>query len=689
MRHIGTFSRGIARVAHVESVLQAKLCVLGRWPLLRPPPLSAVVGWGNKPNTVRAQRYALAHGLPYYRLEDGFLRSFDLGVHGAPPLSLIVDGSGIYYDASSPSDLEQLILRSDFTEAEQAQGRQGQAQICAYRLSKYNKYSDRLPEALMQADRTRPQVLVIDQTWGDCSISGAMADAATFEHMLHTARQEHPGACIWIKTHPDVLAGRKRGHLTLAQDANIHIISEAVNPLLLLAQMDTVYTVSSQMGFEALLLGKSVVTFGVSWYAGWGLTDDRHPYAATLRQNGRRVTRSLAQLFTAAYVQYCRYLNPQDGRPATLLETIAYVHKQCSDYRLLNRNLVAYGFSWWKRLTFAPFFASLGVTVRHCRSEAQLQAWASQQPFTLLLWGMKYPQLAMWASGQGLAVMRVEDGFLRSAGLGSNLTPPLSLCFDDEGIYFNPQQPSRLERLLNQQVFDEDELQTADAVIRHLLIHKLSKYNVGSDQGLPPAPDGKRRILVPGQVEDDASIRYGAGEIASNLALLQAVRAACPDAWIVYKPHPDVVSGNRCGSVAEHDVLKHADVLVDQVNISVCIAAVDEVHTITSLAGFEALLQQKRVVCYGQPFYAGWGLTEDCAGAPARRQRQLTVRELVAAALLHYPVYVHPQTRQTLAVEDALVWLQTAKRSDQIVTRSWVAKKIIQLRFLLRLWRQQ
>ena len=79
-------------------------------------------------------------------------------------------------------------------------------------------------------------------------------------------------------------------------------------------------------------------------------------------------------------------------------------------------------------------------------------------------------------------------------------------------------------------------------------------------------------------------------------------------------------------------------------NISVvsCINACDEVHTMTSLTGFDALLRGKKVVTYGQPFYAGWGLTQDCAEhatAFERRQRKLSLSQLIAGALLHYPIY--------------------------------------------------
>ena len=80
---------------------------------------------------------------------------------------------------------------------------------------------------------------------------------------------------------------------------------------------------------------------------------------------------------------------------------------------------------------------------------------------------------------------------------------------------------------------------------------------------------------------------------------------------MIYKPHPDVLAGLR-GSRAEaqrtQDACRaHCDEIVTDVPMGRLLDAVDEVHTLTSLAGFEALLRGKAVVTWGLPFYAGWG----------------------------------------------------------------------------------
>jgi capsular polysaccharide export protein len=121
------------------------------------------------------------------------------------------------------------------------------------------------------------------------------------------------------------------------------------------------------------------------------------------------------------------------------------------------------------------------------------------------------------------------------------------------------------------------------------------------------------------------------------------VRAAEPGAFIIFKPHPDVEAGYRRGAIPPAEAHALADLVLDRAPIAPLLDQVDAVHTITSLTGFEALLRGRAVTCWGRPFYAGWGLTEDRAPIP-RRVRRLTLDELVAGALLLHPRYQDPVT---------------------------------------------
>ena len=399
-----------------------------------------------------------------------------------------------------------------------------------------------------------------------------------------------------------------------------------------------VYTVSSQLGFEAILADHKPKVFGRPFYAGWDLTEDRHPLAFPHR--GRRLTR--AQLFAAACILYPKWYNPHTDALCELEDAIAILEAQTRAWREDHRGWDAYGMRLWKRKPLRTFFGQHG-RVRFvegpAKSDRPSMVWASQQDSA--------PETAV----------RVEDGFLRSRGLGADLIPPMSLVCDDLGIYYDPARASRLEQLITARAtLRPDQKRRAERLIANLMRAGLSKYNLG--QSAPQLPEG-HRILVPGQVEDDASIILGAGTVASNLELLELTRQENPDAIILYKPHPDVEAGLREGAVPEDALTALADQVLTQADPATLLGEVNALWTMTSLMGFEALLRGVSVTTTGAPFYAGWGLTLDIGRVPARRSAQPSIEGLAHAALIDYPRYFDPITRLPCPVETVVERLAT------------------------------
>lgn len=617
------------------------------------------VGWGAKASARRAGVYAQLAGGSAIRLEDGFLRSFGTG-ENFPPMSLVVDDQGIYYDCTSPSQLEALLASPvNLLARIAADVARAKVLVLEHRLSKYNHAPDWEEEWGRMRGSPHPclppwgegvnavaavkTVLVIDQTAGDMSVSLGGASAQTFAAMLGAARAENPGATIYVKTHPEVASGRKGGYLTQVQnDEHTVVLRQAINPLSLINQMDRVYVVTSTMGFEALLAGKPVTVFGMPWYAGWGVTDDRQTCTRRTRK------RAVDELFAAAYFHYTRYLDPVTHQRGTIFDVISWlVRQRAMATRFLDpagpARMICVGFRRWKAGNIAPLLSLDKKRVVFVPTVEKARALHIQAGDCLIYWGREAPAGLMdLAELHSAKILRMEDGFVRSVGLGSDLIRPLSLVLDTCGIYFDPTQTSDLERILQTEQFSEEELTRACRVREFIVEHGITKYNLEPrDKALWPAGD-KPVVLVPGQVEDDASIRYGCTDVKTNLALLQAARRAHPDAFIVYKPHPDVMSGNRAGKLALARAREWADHVETRLSVVSCIEACSVVHTMTSLTGFDALLRGKRVVVYGQPFYAGWGLTEDVlkeGAAFARRQRRLSLDELVAGTLLRYPLY--------------------------------------------------
>ena len=326
----------------------------------------------------------------------------------------------------------------------------------------------------------------------------------------------------------------------------------------------------------------------------------------------------------------------------------------------------ACGFSIWKKPIVRRFFS--GSNVVFVRS-------ASQVPpdRTLAVWGCKPIPGKM---SEGVQLLHLEDGFLRSVGLGADLIRPLSWVIDTRGIYYDSTRPSDLEILLQTTEFSSGLLERASLLRERIVSTGLTKYNVGSSIWVRPKR-ARRVILVPGQVENDASLQFGAPGIRTNLGLLRSVRGLNPDAYLIYKPHPDVAAGLKAKGEREDQVVKWCDEVVNEVSMGELLPVVDAVHVLTSLAGFEALLRGKSVTCYGQPFYAGWGLTNDVMPI-TRRTRQLTLDQLVAGVLLLYPTYVSYTSGDfstpEQALDDLLTW-----RDSQPTSSPWWSKNLRRL----------
>lgn len=643
-----SLSRKIARQPEIQAMLGGPVKLFS--PFKKPSANSIVLAWGFKPSAFHAVAYSSRYDIPLLRLEDGFLRSLGLGVSGAAPLSIVLDDLSIYYDGTQPSRLEQLIRDADLDPVLMERVKASLELLAKFRLSKYNHApSVRFASAVDGVMR----ILVVDQTVGDISVCRGGADRQVFQAMLDAARSDHSEAEIYIKTHPDVISGRKIGYLGFDHDdRRVRLIAQDICPLSLLEQVDKVYVVTSQMGFEALMLKKTVVCFGLPWYAGWGLTDDRHPGMAALRER-RNVKRTLEELFAAAYLQYPRYIDPATGKPGTIFDVIDWLarNKQAND--ATRGELWCVGMSMWKRAIVRPFLESPSTKVRFVRSAAALARQRPGDGARVVIWGVGNEQAVQQvAAANAMPVWRMEDGFLRSVGLGSDLYRPVSLVLDRGGMYYDPASGSELETMLATQVSSKEELQRAARFISSYVSMRASKYNIGG-KPLQLAAGDRRVLLVPGQVEGDASIQRGSPVIASNLALLRKVRSDNPEAYIVFKPHPDVVAGNRRGAIDLNLLNGLADHHAPDASIIDCIEAADEVHTMTSLSGFEALLHGRVVHCYGGPFYAGWGLTVDHFPL-GHRQRELTLEELVLAAFLKYPRYALPGMPGLVSAEHAL-----------------------------------
>jgi capsular polysaccharide export protein len=564
---------------------------------------------------IRDQRLAADLGARHLVLRDGLLRSVG---PAAPAISALLDQG----DAPAASALPEVVGRLQAGISDAGLLEEAGALLrfkLAEGLSRINGYPAYRPAA-----SSRPSVLVVDRS----SQSGPDGD---YKAMLRRARAAHPKAQVILQRDPAAPSAFNAEDLALVDV----VLDRPVDAVGLIETVEAVYTVDSLLGLEAVLCGRPVTCFGAPFYAGWGLTTD----AVALPDRTTRQTRE--SLFAAGYLVAARYADPLTGEPCSprvAFERMAAFRRHA---RRVAGRWVALNIPPPKQGVIRSFLAgpmsTYAASTRLAPKDThdlRLAAWTSR------------PNKAVRdaLAQQPSAVTHIEDGFLRSVGLGSGFQPAASIVLDSRGAYYDPNGQSDLIEILGRTAFDSELLERAAALRRLIVGHGLSKYNLGAADAPPvTAPHGARVLLVTGQVESDQSLLTGGGGL-TNLSLLERVRRDHPNAHIIYKEHPDVTAGHRPGRISVRQASRLADEVVGPANITRLIEAADEVHTITSLSGFEALLREKVVVTYGRPFYSGWGLTTDRADAPPR-PRPLSLDALVAGALMIYPLYLDPITR--------------------------------------------
>ncbi|WP_417232651.1 capsular polysaccharide biosynthesis protein [Brevundimonas sp.] len=618
---------GLLALPHLEAFLPEY--ALRRLP---GPGGRAVLGWGRRPTTGAGRLWSRVTGHPYVALEDGFLRSVGLGEAGATSLSLIVDDLGVYYDATRPSRLERTLIEApDWCDSGMhARARNLIDRIVAAGLSRTN-LGEPLDRAILHPG---PRVLIVDQTHGDASIRYGMAAPDAFATMMAAARADHPDAQLIVKRHPAVAAGLKTGCIADADLAEVTLVNTDVRPADLLAEVDAVYTVTSGLGFEALLRGKAVTCFGAPFYAGWGLTTD------TVSVARRGVARDIETLAAAALIVCSRYVDPVTGRRCEVEQAVARLIALRARAERLRGYWAGVGFAPAKRPAIRRLLNAPTARLRYFDTAGAAVAAAGANGGRLLWWaGKETAGIRKAAAGFDGPTVRMEDGFIRSHGLGSNFIGALSTVLDDQGIYYDPAGPSRLETLIQTGKPSTEALARAATLRERIVGSGLSKYNL--EGATPPDwPSDRERVLIVGQVENDRSVLLGCGDVCTNAGLIAAARADHPDSFLIWKAHPDVLAGNRPG-VVDDAALEAIDAVADTLDIGACVEVCDVVVTLTSLTGFEALLRGRRVITHGRPFYAGWGLTEDRLPLPRRTARP-PLDALIVATLLEYPLYVTP-----------------------------------------------
>ena len=596
------------------------------------------IGWGRKNSGLKAVELAEKLRVGFTLIEDGFLRSLTLPRDGYLPQSMVYDCSGIYYDATQPSDLERLIIESSYDTQQLHRASDCITSIRSSQLSKYNHTN--IQE--LSSEQSRPAVLVVDQAYNDEAVRYGLANSTTFQRMLDAAIDENPGHDILVKLHPDYLRGTRSSYLAgLVDKRRCVLVSHDVNPWTLLDRVVGVYVVSSLLGFEALMAGKRVSCFGVPFYSGWGLTHDMQSC------NRRGKPRSLEHVFYSAYIKYTRYINPYLGVRCEIEDTIRLLSDQKTKASMHRGGWRVLGVPFFRRKTvrgaFGPFSQVVFANRANCSEDSPLTDVIYSQLSTNA--DCRYVPSYRHASTRHIPFRFIDvwrpagDKALVSCAIFPDTTNVKSANF------------LSLEDTLNSASFAPELLKRASHLITAIRAGD-SNLTLSHLPVLRRLPVDRNIVLVISDGTPRAwTFRSRDSISAEDSRLLTGVRTKRPDAYLVWIPF-----GARKRQLCKYLQPRSAhicDLVLDRTALVPLLSRAVEVHTTSSLGGFTAVLRENSVFTYGSPFYAGWGLTTDDASLPSRK-RKLTIEELVAGSLVLYPTYIHSVTHQICDIETAL-----------------------------------
>ncbi len=595
-------------------------------------------------------------------IEDGFVHSFGTKKKNIP-LSICFDNVGIYYNCNSKNDLKKYI-KEKLSNENISRAKNIVNLWKKYSISKYNFPSFIEPPP-------SPYILLIDQTFGDLSIEYGDANENSFKKMFEFAVNNWPEHKIVIKSHPDVINSKKKGCIDISNHTkdNIIILGDIGQINKLIESSEAVCVVTSQVGFEALIYGKEVHVFGNPFYSRLGLTIDHNT-------NNEEVNNpiTLEQLVFSSLVKYQICFDPRTKKKCEIEQIMEFVHSSREASEFFPQDVEAVKLTPWKARQINRFvYPVTGKKVKFFkRFKSKMK--------NIIVWG-KNTRLENYISKVDNFIS-VEDGFIRSVGLGGDLYPPLSLLFDKKGIHYDASKVSDLEDQLQNSNVNYSERMRARKILNSIVKYKISKYNLRLSKklDLPKNAINKEVIGVLGQVESDNSIIYGVPDNTikkTNFALVEKVREDYPDAFIIYKPHPDTESGVRAKGKRDSDISNYADLIAYKTSLEDLFNKVDRIAVFTSLGGFEALIRGISVITYGLPFYSGWGLTDDKLVNHVwakRRKRILTLEELTFISLIKYPFYSSIKFNCLTEIENIFEELleSTGKKNlEQIVFRYW------------------
>ena len=124
-------------------------------------------------------------------------------------------------------------------------------------------------------------------------------------------------------------------------------------------------------------------------------------------------------------------------------------------------------------------------------------------------------------------VLRLEDGYIRSIGLGTKDDKSWSLI-KNEIPYYDSRRESDLEVLLMETTISDSQIKESMDIIEKIKEYKITKYNISKDKKTIPNDDKVNRILIIEQVPGDYSLIYGAEKFYKTEEIIRELKEEYP-----------------------------------------------------------------------------------------------------------------------------------------------------------------
>lgn len=570
---------------------------------------------------------------PILRLTSGIISSY---LTKEETLSIYKSTNGIYFDSTQDNNLDLLLRSSWQPDSEDIYiANLSIEMIKKYRITKTNEYPD--VSFSFFSNNEFPNILLIDQIIDSPKVILGNSNEQTFNDMLLSVFHSYPNYNIYVKLHPDTINHNKEGYLqkllkkySLLDYPLIHVINENYNVISFFDFVEEIFVVTSQVGFEAILRDKKVTCYGLPFYSGWGLTNDMQVSKKT------KPNRNTVELFVAIMIKYTKYLNPFTKKLGTILDLLEYISLQ--KRHSLNKKAIIFNTNKNNSLLVKKLFKNYSEVNSLSNFHKH-----EDKPIIFTDHIHSYEKLS-----KDYPSSFIREGFLFPNSLNNKKAS--SIILDYSGAYFNPSIYSDLDFLLNYEYFTEYEYLIAEKFLINYekqLSTLLSKESSENLLKIINNSSNKKIVFIIGQDENSELLFYGKQDnIQNNFQLISEVCKKTSNSLIIYKPPSNGI--NKYYSLFNSNSLQTLKNLANKNNNSFyiekklsflkCISLSEEIHTINSNFGLDAIIQSKKVFTYGLPFYGGYGLTNDMYSYP-KEKSSLSILDLILGTYIYYPIY--------------------------------------------------